>query len=195
MHDLCYAAYHMQGLRSAPHPMAPAALQSAGVEWSAVTFVQADATDVTSCRQAVQRARVMINCAGPFRFLGENVVKACIAEGCHYLDLCGEPEFIERMQLKYHDEAKHANVVQPCCPRAASCCANRSLTTPLLPLLCSWSSLRVVGTRFLPILAACSPWRSSMALVVLQQGQRVWWVVQASAAQATQLASPCLLQY
>lgn len=33
-------------------------------------------------------------------------MKNCIKAGTHYLDITGEPEFMERMQAKYFDEAK-----------------------------------------------------------------------------------------
>jgi hypothetical protein len=41
---------------------------------------------------------------------GRQVVKACIDEGCSYLDICGEPEFIEAIELEYHEEAKDRGV-------------------------------------------------------------------------------------
>uniref|UniRef100_A0A665WBF3 Saccharopine dehydrogenase-like oxidoreductase n=1 Tax=Echeneis naucrates TaxID=173247 RepID=A0A665WBF3_ECHNA len=40
-----------------------------------------------------------------YRFHGEPVVKACIENGAHYVDICGEPQFLERMQLEYHTKA------------------------------------------------------------------------------------------
>ncbi|XP_071334720.1 saccharopine dehydrogenase b isoform X2 [Trachinotus anak] len=39
------------------------------------------------------------------QFYGEPVVKACIENGAHYIDICGEPQFLERMQLEYHTKA------------------------------------------------------------------------------------------
>ncbi len=32
--------------------------------------------------------------------------QACVSEGTDYLDITGEPEFIERMQLNYHAQAE-----------------------------------------------------------------------------------------
>lgn len=37
-------------------------------------------------------------------------MKACIQEGAHYVDITGEPEFIEGMMLKYHEQAKKEQV-------------------------------------------------------------------------------------
>ncbi|KAM4632990.1 saccharopine dehydrogenase b isoform 2-T2 [Polymixia lowei] len=39
------------------------------------------------------------------QFYGEPVVKACIENGAHCIDICGEPQFLERMQLEYHKKA------------------------------------------------------------------------------------------
>lgn len=44
--------------------------------------------------------RVVMNCVGPYRHFGEVVVSVCAEVGTDYMDLCGEPEFIEKMQLK-----------------------------------------------------------------------------------------------
>jgi short subunit dehydrogenase-like uncharacterized protein len=38
-----------------------------------------------------QRARLVLNCVGPYRHFGEPVVKACVATGTDYMDVCGEP--------------------------------------------------------------------------------------------------------
>uniref|UniRef100_A0A8C5BE28 Saccharopine dehydrogenase-like oxidoreductase n=1 Tax=Gadus morhua TaxID=8049 RepID=A0A8C5BE28_GADMO len=40
-----------------------------------------------------------------YRFYGEPVVKACIENGAHCIDICGEPQFLERMQCEYHSQA------------------------------------------------------------------------------------------
>ncbi|TFK52962.1 hypothetical protein OE88DRAFT_1656672 [Heliocybe sulcata] len=50
-------------------------------------------------------AKIVLNCVGPYRFTGEKVVLACLEANTDYLDLCGEPEFIEKMILKYYDAA------------------------------------------------------------------------------------------
>ncbi|KAI8987703.1 saccharopine dehydrogenase [Mycotypha africana] len=53
-----------------------------------------------------RQTKVLINAVGPFRFMGEYVVRACVENGCHYVDVTGEPEFVERMQRTYQDKAK-----------------------------------------------------------------------------------------
>ena len=50
------------------------------------------------------------------RYWGEPVVCACIEGGIDYLDVCGEPEFIERMQFRYNESASQQGslVVSAC---------------------------------------------------------------------------------
>lgn len=56
------------------------------------------------------RARVIINCCGPYRFYGEPVIKACLETGTHQVDVTGEPEYMETIQLKYNKEAQEKGV-------------------------------------------------------------------------------------
>jgi len=64
-----------------------------------------------------RQAEVVLNCVGPYLLWGgEEVVRACVAEGTHHLDLSGEPQFLEVMQLKYNKEAEEtgAYVIGAC---------------------------------------------------------------------------------
>ena len=49
---------------------------------------------------------MVLNCVGPYRFYGESVVEACVEAGCHHLDISGEPQYLEKMQLKYHQVSR-----------------------------------------------------------------------------------------
>ncbi|XP_068609803.1 saccharopine dehydrogenase-like oxidoreductase [Brachionichthys hirsutus] len=75
-----------------------------------IESVVADVSVEESLDVMCQQAAVILNCVGPYRFYGEPVVKACIRNGAHYLDICGEPQFLERMQLEYHAEAQDRGV-------------------------------------------------------------------------------------
>merc|ERR1740115_104701 len=59
----------------------------------------------------VAQGRLLLNCTGPYRFFGEPVVEACISAKTDYVDLCGEPEFIDRCLLKHAEAAKAAGVI------------------------------------------------------------------------------------
>eukprot|EP00048_Salpingoeca_helianthica_P023178 m.22799 g.22799 ORF g.22799 m.22799 type:complete len:424 (-) comp8371_c0_seq1:647-1918(-) len=71
----------------------------------------ADVSDESSLIQMCSQARVVLNCVGPYRFYGEAVVRACLVGGAHYLDITGEPEFIERMELKFAKSAEEKGLV------------------------------------------------------------------------------------
>uniref|UniRef100_A0A8C4DG65 Saccharopine dehydrogenase-like oxidoreductase n=1 Tax=Dicentrarchus labrax TaxID=13489 RepID=A0A8C4DG65_DICLA len=70
-----------------------------------IEIIVADVSIEESLAIMCQQGLVILNCVGPYRFYGEPVVKACIANGAHYIDICGEPQFLERMQLEYHTKA------------------------------------------------------------------------------------------
>ena len=44
------------------------------------------------------------------------MIKQCLASRTHHIDISGEPEFLERMQLSYGKEAadKHVYVIGSC---------------------------------------------------------------------------------
>ncbi|KAI4801473.1 hypothetical protein KUCAC02_019368 [Chaenocephalus aceratus] len=70
-----------------------------------IEIIVADVSIEESLAIMCQQGLVILNCVGPYRFFGEPVVKACVENGAHYLDICGEPQFLERMQLEYHTKA------------------------------------------------------------------------------------------
>ncbi|CAH1437599.1 unnamed protein product [Lactuca virosa] len=65
----------------------------------------ADTSDTSSLRRMASQAKLVLNCVGPFRLHGDPVVDACVEAGCDYLDICGEPEFMERIEAVYHEKA------------------------------------------------------------------------------------------
>ena len=69
---------------------------------SSVPLILCDSSDSSSLLQMAQQARIVLNCVGPYRFYGEAVVEACVEAGAHHLDISGEPQYLEKMQLKYH---------------------------------------------------------------------------------------------
>ncbi|CAB1455350.1 unnamed protein product [Pleuronectes platessa] len=73
-------------------------------------IIVADVSDEESMAAMCKQGVVVLNCVGPYRFYGEPVVKACVENGAHYVDICGEPQFLERMQLEYHTKASDKGV-------------------------------------------------------------------------------------
>jgi short subunit dehydrogenase-like uncharacterized protein len=73
-----------------------------GVE---VPLLRADAGDADSLRDLAGSARVVVSTVGPYINFGEPLVAACAEAGTDYLDLTGEPEFVDLMYLKHHERA------------------------------------------------------------------------------------------
>lgn len=66
----------------------------------------ANANDYRVLVDTFSEVRVVLNCTGPFRFLGKDIVAACIAARSNYLDICGEPQFMEQSYYDNDDEAR-----------------------------------------------------------------------------------------
>jgi len=71
-----------------------------------VPVIIADALDAKSMNSLCSRTSVVLNCAGPYIIYGESVVKACVENKTHYLDITGEPAFMENAWAKYDKLAK-----------------------------------------------------------------------------------------
>jgi saccharopine dehydrogenase (NAD+, L-glutamate forming) len=79
-------------------------------------LLQADVTDPVSLADVAQRARVVITTVGPYLTYGEPLVAACAEAGTDYVDLTGEPEFVDRVYLDHHATAERtgARLVHAC---------------------------------------------------------------------------------
>jgi short subunit dehydrogenase-like uncharacterized protein len=83
---------------------------------SELPLLTADATDSGTLRELAESAKVVISTVGPYINYGEPMVAACAAAGTDYVDLTGEPEFVDRMWLGYHEQAQRtgARLVHSC---------------------------------------------------------------------------------
>ena len=81
-----------------------------------VPLVVADTGDPASMRQLAESAKVVITTVGPYLEYGEPVVAACAAAGTDYVDLTGEPEFMDLMYLRHHRAAAKsgARIIHAC---------------------------------------------------------------------------------
>lgn len=68
--------------------------------------VTADITDAGSVRALAGSTRVLITTVGPYVLYGDSVVAACAAAGTDYLDLTGEPEFVDTSYVRHHESAR-----------------------------------------------------------------------------------------
>ncbi|HEX5910778.1 MAG TPA: saccharopine dehydrogenase NADP-binding domain-containing protein [Thermoleophilaceae bacterium] len=79
-------------------------------------LVEADVTDVASVSRVAESARVAITTVGPYLKHGDPLVAACAAAGTDYVDLTGEPEFVDRSYVRHHAAAEKsgARLVHAC---------------------------------------------------------------------------------
>jgi len=79
-------------------------------------LLTADVTDDASLEDVAKRARVVITTVGPYLTYGEPLVAACAEAGTDYVDLTGEPEFVDRMYVAHHATAERsgARLVHAC---------------------------------------------------------------------------------
>ncbi|MFI1411181.1 saccharopine dehydrogenase family protein [Streptomyces sp. NPDC020707] len=68
--------------------------------------LRADVTDPVSLRELAEHARVVATTVGPYVEYGEGLVAACAEAGTDYLDLCGEPEFVDLMYVRHDARAR-----------------------------------------------------------------------------------------
>jgi short subunit dehydrogenase-like uncharacterized protein len=76
----------------------------------------ADIDDPQSVKRVAESAKVVITTVGPYINYGEPVVAACATAGTDYVDLTGEPEFVDLMWLRHHEQAQRtgARLVHSC---------------------------------------------------------------------------------
>ncbi|ARP73253.1 saccharopine dehydrogenase [Streptomyces pluripotens] len=81
-----------------------------------VDVLRADAGDPVALRALAGRARVVASTVGPYVQHGEDLVAACADAGTDYLDITGEPEFVDLMYVRYDARAREtgARLVHAC---------------------------------------------------------------------------------
>jgi short subunit dehydrogenase-like uncharacterized protein len=79
-------------------------------------LLHADIGDPASLQAVATSTKVVITTVGPYIHYGEPLVAACAAAGTDYVDLTGEPEFVDRMWLGYHEQAQRsgARLIHSC---------------------------------------------------------------------------------
>jgi short subunit dehydrogenase-like uncharacterized protein len=79
-------------------------------------LLEADAADSAALADVAARTRVVITTVGPYALYGAPLVAACAAAGTDYVDLTGEPEFVDRMWVDNHAEAERSGArIVHCC--------------------------------------------------------------------------------
>lgn len=78
--------------------------------------ILADIEDYQSLLSMTQQTQVVITTVGPYIHYGESLVKACIEGGSDYVDLTGEPEFVDKMRFQFQSQAieRGVRIVNSC---------------------------------------------------------------------------------
>ncbi|MBW8737143.1 MAG: saccharopine dehydrogenase NADP-binding domain-containing protein [Streptomyces turgidiscabies] len=81
-----------------------------------VGVLTADVSDPASLRALAAHTRVLATTVGPYLTYGEELVAACADAGTDYLDLSGEPEFVDLMYVRHDTRAREtgARLVHAC---------------------------------------------------------------------------------
>ena len=89
--------------------------------FSELPLLEADVKDSASMDAVAQSARVVITTVGPYALYGAPLVGACAHAGTDYVDLSGEPEFVDKMWLQFHEKAVETGA------RLVHCCGFDSI--------------------------------------------------------------------
>ncbi|MEU9081252.1 saccharopine dehydrogenase NADP-binding domain-containing protein [Streptomyces sp. NPDC048357] len=81
-----------------------------------VPLLRADAADAGALRELAASTRVLATTVGPYVWYGAELVAACARAGTDYVDLTGEPEFVDRMYVEHDARAREtgARLVHAC---------------------------------------------------------------------------------
>ncbi|WP_306192166.1 trans-acting enoyl reductase family protein [Streptomyces sp. MK5] len=73
---------------------------------ASVGVLRADVAEPDSLRELARQARVVATTVGPYVTYGEELVAACADSGTDYLDLTGEPEFVDLVYVRHDTRAR-----------------------------------------------------------------------------------------
>ncbi|GGW78778.1 saccharopine dehydrogenase [Streptomyces lucensis JCM 4490] len=81
-----------------------------------VGVLRADVREPATLRALAEHARVVATTVGPYVLYGEELVAACADTGADYVDLTGEPEFVDLMYVRHDARAREtgARLVHAC---------------------------------------------------------------------------------
>jgi short subunit dehydrogenase-like uncharacterized protein len=96
--------------------MVRAGLAALDAKFTDLPLLPTDSADPVAMRELAETTRVVASTVGPYVAHGAPLVAACAAAGTDYLDLTGEPEFVDTMYVRHHDEAVRsgARLVHAC---------------------------------------------------------------------------------
>ncbi|GAA4669045.1 saccharopine dehydrogenase family protein [Streptomyces youssoufiensis] len=83
---------------------------------AALPLLTVDVADRDAVRALAENTRVVATTVGPYLRYGGPLVAACAEAGTDYVDLTGEPEFVDRTYVRHHERARAtgARLVHTC---------------------------------------------------------------------------------
>lgn len=90
--------------------------ESLGKEAQRPAIIVADSHDAESLDRMTTSTRVLMTTVGPYAKYGSELVEACVNNGTHYCDLCGEVQWMRQMIDKHQlaAEKSGARIVMSC---------------------------------------------------------------------------------
>ncbi|WP_316743510.1 saccharopine dehydrogenase NADP-binding domain-containing protein [Streptomyces sp. MK7] len=73
---------------------------------ASVGVLRADVAEPDSLRELARQSRVVATTVGPYVTYGEELVASCADSGTDYLDLTGEPEFVDLVYVRHDTRAR-----------------------------------------------------------------------------------------
>lgn len=98
-----------------------AAVDNLELSTAEVGVIEASLDDPASLDRMAAQARVVLTTVGPYAKYGEPVVEACVRQGADYVDITGEPAFVNGV-IERHDAAARDRGV-----RIVNCCGFDSI--------------------------------------------------------------------
>lgn len=91
-------------------------LAAIDARWAQLSLLTVDAEDREALLALARAARLVATTVGPYVRYGEALVAACAEAGTDYVDLAGEPGFVNAMWVKHHARAvaSGARLVHSC---------------------------------------------------------------------------------
>ena len=81
-----------------------------------IEILVADSDDEAGLNDICSRSKVVLSTAGPFHRYGSKLVKACVENGSHYVDITGENFWVKGLIEKHHEEALRKGIrIIPSC--------------------------------------------------------------------------------
>ena len=102
-----------------------AALERIDPACASVGVVVADLRDWASLAIMANKTRVVITTVGPYIHGGDKLVRACVAGGADYVDITGEPEFVDSVIEQFDGPAREQGL------RIVNCCGFDSIPPDL----------------------------------------------------------------